>query len=140
MAAPFYDREIFRRRHLWKEFVVGSLPCTRNVFSGYTGFPSPSNINPSRFQLVLGQTNTFKRVGRLVPTQSLFMCVMRGDWGYVDACGDSWEGTKEIFFHWVRVCFMGKQKKVFNKIHKSSKRVYRKLLYLISDLPPNKVH
>ena len=54
MAATVYERGIFRRRHLWTEFAVGSLPCSEMFFfSGYTGFPFPSNINPSRFQFVL---------------------------------------------------------------------------------------
>ena len=30
-----------RRRHMWVEFVVGSLPCSERFFSGYSGFPSP---------------------------------------------------------------------------------------------------
>ena len=30
-----------RRRHMWVEFVVGSLPCSERLFSGYSGFPSP---------------------------------------------------------------------------------------------------
>ena len=28
------------RRHMWVEF-VGSLLCTEEIFSGYSGFPSP---------------------------------------------------------------------------------------------------
>ena len=31
----------WRRRHMWVEFVVGSLPCSERFFSGYSGFPSP---------------------------------------------------------------------------------------------------
>ena len=30
-----------RRRHMWVEFVVGSLPCSERFFSGYSGFSSP---------------------------------------------------------------------------------------------------
>ena len=26
------------RRHMWVEFVVGSLPCSERFFSGYSGF------------------------------------------------------------------------------------------------------
>ena len=29
------------RRHMWVEFVVGSLSCSERFFSGYSGFPSP---------------------------------------------------------------------------------------------------
>ena len=32
-----------RRRHMWVEFVVGSLRRTERFFSGYSGFPSPQN-------------------------------------------------------------------------------------------------
>ena len=31
--------ESWRRRHMWAEFVVGSLPCFERFFSGYSGFP-----------------------------------------------------------------------------------------------------
>ena len=31
--------ESWRRRHMWVEFVVGSLPCSVRFFSGYSGFP-----------------------------------------------------------------------------------------------------
>ena len=29
------------QRHMWVEFVVGSLPCSERFFSGFSGFPSP---------------------------------------------------------------------------------------------------
>ena len=38
MSPGFNSR---RRRHMWVEFVVGSLPCSERFFSGYSGFPSP---------------------------------------------------------------------------------------------------
>ena len=31
--------ESWRRRHMWVEFVVGSLPCSERFFSGHSGFP-----------------------------------------------------------------------------------------------------
>ena len=31
------------RRHMWVEFVVGSLLCSERFFSGYSGFPLSSN-------------------------------------------------------------------------------------------------
>ena len=34
-----------RRRHVWVEFVVGSLPCSERFFSGYSGFPLSSKTN-----------------------------------------------------------------------------------------------
>ena len=39
-----------RRRHMWVEFVVGSLPCFKRFFSGYSGFPLSSKTNISKFQ------------------------------------------------------------------------------------------
>ena len=40
------------RRHMWVEFVVGSLPCSERFFSGYSGFPLSSKTNISKFQLI----------------------------------------------------------------------------------------
>ena len=51
-----------RRRHMWVESVVGSLPCSERVFSGYSGFPFSSKTNTSKFQFDLERTDTFKRV------------------------------------------------------------------------------
>ena len=39
-----------RRRPMWVEFVVGSLPCSESFFSGYSGFPLSSKTNISKFQ------------------------------------------------------------------------------------------
>ena len=39
-----------RRRHVWVEFVVGSLLCSERFFSGYSGFPLSSKTNISKFQ------------------------------------------------------------------------------------------
>ena len=41
------------RRHMWVEFVVGSLPCSERFFSGYSGFPLSSKTNISKFQFDL---------------------------------------------------------------------------------------
>ena len=51
-----------RRRHMWVEFVVGSLPCAERFFSGYSGFSLSSKTNTSKFQFDLEHTDTFKRV------------------------------------------------------------------------------
>ena len=32
------------QRHMWVEFVVGSLPCSERFFSGYSGFSSPQKL------------------------------------------------------------------------------------------------
>ena len=36
--------------HMWVEFVVGSLPCSKRFFSGYSSFPLSSKSNISKFQ------------------------------------------------------------------------------------------
>ena len=38
-----------RRRHIWVEFVVGSLFCSERFFSGYSGFPTP--LKNQHFQI-----------------------------------------------------------------------------------------
>ena len=40
-----------RRRHMWVEFVVSSLPCSERFFSGYFGFPLSSKTNIFQFQI-----------------------------------------------------------------------------------------
>ena len=49
-----------RRRHMWVEFVVGSLPCSERFFSGYSGFSLSSKTNISKFQFAqeLGRRGT----------------------------------------------------------------------------------
>ena len=37
-------------RHMWVEFVVGSLLCSERFFSGYSGFPLSAKTNISKFQ------------------------------------------------------------------------------------------
>ena len=39
--------------HMWVEFVVGSLPCSKGFFSGSSGFSSSSKTNISKFQFYL---------------------------------------------------------------------------------------
>ena len=39
-----------RRRHMWVEFVVGSLLCSERFFSGYSGFPLSSKTSIFKFQ------------------------------------------------------------------------------------------
>ena len=38
---------------MWVEFVVGSCPCSKRFFSGYSGFPFSSKTNISKFQFDL---------------------------------------------------------------------------------------
>ena len=38
------------RRHMWVEFVVGSLLCSEKFFSGYSGFPISAKTTISKFQ------------------------------------------------------------------------------------------
>ena len=51
-----------RRRNMWVEFVVGSLPCSERFFSGYSGFPLSSKTNTPKFQFDLERKDTLKRV------------------------------------------------------------------------------
>ena len=37
------------RRHMWVEFVVGSLFCSERFFSRFSGFPPSTKINASKF-------------------------------------------------------------------------------------------
>ena len=46
-----------RRRHMWVEFVVGSLLCSERFFSGYSGFPLSSKTNISKFQFARKQVD-----------------------------------------------------------------------------------
>ena len=39
-----------RRRHMWVEFVVGSLLCSERFFSGNSGFPLSPETSISKFQ------------------------------------------------------------------------------------------
>ena len=55
-----------RRRHMWVEFVVGSLPCSERFFSGYSGFPLSPKTNTSKFQFDLERTDTEKRALELL--------------------------------------------------------------------------
>ena len=41
------------RRHMWVEFVVGSLLCSERFFSGYSGFLLSSKTTISKFQFDL---------------------------------------------------------------------------------------
>ena len=54
--------ESWRRRHMWVEFVVGSLPCSERLFSGYSGFPLSLKTNTFKFQFDLERTEMFQRV------------------------------------------------------------------------------
>ena len=57
---PMWPRfESWRRRHMWVEFVVGSLPCSERVFSGYSGFPLSLKTNTFKFQFDLNSRTRF---------------------------------------------------------------------------------
>ena len=45
--------ESWRQRHMWVEFVVGSLPCSERFFSGYSGFPLSLKTNIFKFRFDL---------------------------------------------------------------------------------------
>ena len=48
---PGFDS--WTRRHMWVEFVIGSLLCSERFFSGYSGFPLSSKTNTTKFQFDL---------------------------------------------------------------------------------------
>ena len=55
------------RLHMWVEFVVGALSCSKRFFSGYSGFPLSSKTNICEFKFN-------KESGRLRTT--LWMCYL----------------------------------------------------------------
>ena len=48
------------RRHMWVEFVVGSLPCSERFFSGYSGFLLCSKKHISKFHFWNPETGIVK--------------------------------------------------------------------------------
>ena len=60
MVKPRFDS--WHLRHMWLEFVVGSLPCFERVFSRYYGFALSLKTNTSKFQFNLECTEKFQRV------------------------------------------------------------------------------
>ena len=48
---PRFDSQT--RRHMWVEFVFGSILCSKRFFSGYSGFPLSSKTKISKFQFDL---------------------------------------------------------------------------------------
>ena len=54
--------EFLRFFHTWVEFVVGSLPRSERLFSGYSGFPLSLKTATFKFQFDLERTDTFQRV------------------------------------------------------------------------------
>jgi len=61
------------QHHMWVEFAVGSLPCSKRFFSGYSGFPL-SKTNTSKFQYdqESGRQRTFLWIHVLPPNHYLF--------------------------------------------------------------------
>ena len=48
------------RRHMWVEFVVGSVLCSDGFFSGYSGFPLSLKANIFKFQFDSGMHGHFR--------------------------------------------------------------------------------
>ena len=46
-------------RHMWVEFVVGSLLCSERFFSGYYGFPLFAKTNIFKFHFHAGMHGHF---------------------------------------------------------------------------------
>ena len=68
MCPGFYSRN---RRHMWVEFVVGSLLCSERFFSGHSGFPLSSKTNISKFQFDLDSRHFNNKPLALVIAQVL---------------------------------------------------------------------
>ena len=66
-----------RQRHMWVEFVVGSLLCSERFFSGYSGFPLSSKTNIFKFQFdhKSGTRKTTLRVCYRQLSFYLFICI-----------------------------------------------------------------
>ena len=47
------------RRHMWVDFVVGSLLCSERFFSGYYGFPLFAKTNIFKFHFHAGMHGHF---------------------------------------------------------------------------------
>ena len=54
--------KFWRWRHMWIEFVVGSLPSSERFFLRYSGFPLSLKTSTSKFQFNLERTDKFPRV------------------------------------------------------------------------------
>ena len=50
------------KRHMWFQFVVGSLPCSERFFSSYSGFPLSSKTTTSKFQFDLERMDMLKDI------------------------------------------------------------------------------
>ena len=60
-----------RRRHMWVEFVVGSLLCSERFFCGYSSFPVSSKPNIYKFQF--DQESGRRRTTLCTTSKSLFV-------------------------------------------------------------------
>ena len=60
-----------RRRHMWVEFVVGSLLCSERFFCGYSSFPVSSKPNIYKFQF--DQESDRRRTTLCTTSKSLFV-------------------------------------------------------------------
>ena len=63
----------WHRRHMWVEFVVGSLPCSKRFFSGYSGFPFSSKTNAT-LPISNSFWNAWTRFNEFLLTPKVFVC------------------------------------------------------------------
>ena len=77
-----------RRRHMWVEFVVGSLPCSERFFSGYSGFPLSIKTNISEFQFgqELGRRRTILQMCYLQITIIIIIIIIIIICSFVTQC------------------------------------------------------
>ena len=87
--------ESWRRRHMWVEFVVGSILCSDRFFFG-SGFSLSLKTNTFKFQFDLERTDTFQRV-------LMNSLVLRGYTNYKKYSGGTQnaKGMRSIF--WISI-------------------------------------
>ena len=64
------------QRHMWVEFVVGSLPCSERFFSGYSGFPSPQKPTFPNSNSTSNEVEEVRQSG-CATSKSLFILFIR---------------------------------------------------------------
>ena len=79
---PGFDSRTRHHTCMWVEFVVGSRPCSEGFSPGFSGFPSSTKTNISKFQFEVECMVTFQRVPRALwcsvgkQTTFTFVCLV----------------------------------------------------------------
>ena len=67
---PEFKSETWRQ--MWVEFVIGSRPCSKRFFSGYSGFTLSSKTKISKLQFDLDTVDEEQPCGCATPNSHLF--------------------------------------------------------------------